>query len=102
MTIEEIKTEEIPHRVKCLQENTAIYAAAKKLLHLGPGRALKIGVECVNRKSVQQKAHVFYRRSPFRLRSRNEGKFIYLWIEEREPKKFEVVGVPLKKLAQRA
>jgi hypothetical protein len=96
MKIEEIAVKDIPEELRAYRENIAIYGAAKKLLQLGPGRAMKVCIIGANQYHIAKKAHVYFRRKPFRLRTRTYGDFMYLWIEER-PATFQITAIPLKK-----
>jgi hypothetical protein len=98
MTFEVIEPSEIPRKLKALKENAAIYEAAKKLLSLGVGRAMRIKLEDVSSLRVRKKAHVYFRFRTYKLRTKEVDGYLYMWIEERQPKRFEVVGVPAKKV----
>ena len=102
MTFQEITSEEIPTSIRALQENVAIYQAAKRLLILGPSRAMKIKLEGVSSRMVCKKAHVFFRHRPQKLRTRVKGGYIYLWLEHKDPSRFEVTAVPTAKAAKSA
>jgi hypothetical protein len=101
MTWEEIKETDIPHKVKALQENIAIYEAAKKLLTLGVGRAIRVKPEGDLFKRVGKKAHVYFRQREYRLRTKQVDGYLYMWIERRDPARFGVVGVPTEKAEKR-
>lgn len=106
MTFEQIKSDDIPDKVKAAQENLAIYESVKNLVRLGIGSALRIRVDHVSRKQIdhiQHKGHVYFRTRPHRLRTKTVDGYLYLWLEDKTPKRFEVVGVPSHKtLAARA
>lgn len=87
---------------KAKAENEAIYQAAKRLLQFGPGRALRIRIGNASVNAVQKKAHVFYRFRPQKLRTQVVKDCLYLWIEDRMPPRFDVVGVPKPKEKARA
>ena len=94
--VEEIEPCNLPSEIRAYQQNVAIYLVAKRLFQLGPGRALKVSLNGVAKELVQKKAHVFFRRKKFRLRTRAcEGSF-YMWIEERKPASFEVTAIPMR------
>ena len=102
MEFEEISAKELPREAKSKSENEAIYQAAKRLLKFGPGRALRIRVTDANTNAVQKKVHVFYRFRPEKLRTKVVKDYMYLWIEEKLPPRFDVVGVPQPKHKARA
>lgn len=103
MTFEVIEPKEIPQRVKAFQENIAIYQAARKLAMLGVGRAMRVTVDNVSLERVRKKAYVHFRHRNHKLRTKKVDGYLYMWIEERQPKRFEVTGVPASKtLAARA
>ena len=97
MNIEQIEAKDIPPTVRANQENFAIYQAAKKILTLGVGRAIRVRLDGVSPQHACKKAHVYYRFRPFRLRTKHLSGYLYMWIEDREPKRFEVVAVPQTK-----
>lgn len=94
MIFEVIEPSAIPHKVKALQENVEIYAAAKKLLALGVGRAMRLKIITAQVEHVRKKAHVYFRHREYRLRTKKVDGYFYMWIEARRPKRFDVVGVP--------
>ena len=104
MTFEEVKPSQIPHKMRAFKENIAIYQAAHKLLVMGAGRALRISLEDTDVEHVRKKAHVHFRHKDHRLRTKVVDGYFYMWIEAREPKRFDVTGVPANKteLARRA
>lgn len=103
MTFEVVEPGDIPQKIKCFKENLAAYEAAKKLLHVGVGRALRVKLDNITAERVRKKAHVYFRFRPFKLRTKKVDGHLYLWIEERQPKKFDVAGIPANKaMAARA
>lgn len=102
MKFEEIGATEVPPKVKAFQENIAIYEAAKKLLTLGVGRAIRVKPEGVSFGHICKKAHVYFRWREYRLRTRKSGDYLYMWIERREAARFDVTGVPREKAEKRA
>jgi hypothetical protein len=103
MTFDVIEPSDIPDRLKALKENVAIYEAARKLLTLGVGRAMRTKVDRDSAEHIRKKAHVHFRYRAYRMRSKYVDGYFYMWIEQREPKRFDVVGVPANKtLAARA
>jgi hypothetical protein len=98
MTFEEVSPSQIPARMKAFQENLAIYRAARQLLVMGSGRALRIKLEDTDAEHVRKKAHVHFRHKDHRLRTKVVDGYFYMWIEAREPKRFEVTGVPANKI----
>lgn len=105
MTFEQIKADAIPDKVKAAQENLAIYEAVKNLVRLGVGSALRIRVDHVSRKQVdhiQHKGHVHFRTKPHKLRTKTVDGYLYLWLEDKTPKRFEISSVPAEQRAKRA
>jgi hypothetical protein len=99
MTEEIISFNEIPFQCKAARQHVAIYHAAKKLLTLGPDRAIKLHLDGAEAHHAAKKAHVYYRHRPYRLKTRHIEGCLYMWIETREAARFDVVGIPLKKKA---
>jgi len=97
MTFEEITPSEIPNKMKAFQENVDIYRAARQLLLMGEGKALRIKLESTNAEHVRKKAHVHFRRRTHKLRTKKVDGYLYMWLEARDPKRFEVTGVPANK-----
>lgn len=102
MKFVEINKSQIPPKVKAYQENLAIYEAARKLLRSGVGRAMKVELDNVSLKHVRQKAYVYFRRKTHKLRTKTVDGNLYMWIEDREPKRFEPVSIPVNKTVRRA
>jgi hypothetical protein len=102
MIAEEITSAEIPETIRALQENVAIYELAKRICHLGQGRALKVDIGKVTPSHFRKKAYVHFRHRSHRLRTKLMGGYMYMWIEERTPKRFEVASIPAPKTEKRA
>ena len=97
MEFEEISIKELPKEARAKKENEAIYQAAKRLVQLGSGRAMRVRLDNASVDAVRKKAHVHYRFRPQKLRTRVVKGYMYMWIEEKIPSRFDVVGVPRPK-----
>ena len=99
---EVVPFEEVPSLCRTAIRHQEIRRAAQKLLSIGPGRAIRLKLNGESASHACKKAHVFYRRRPFKMRTRHVDGYLYMWIEPKEPPRFEVAAVPIKAKAQSA